>query len=235
MFRAPVLAVLFAVASLASAADVGCDIGLYSQYVGATGGVAGKDREPAVQGSCKWSFSGPYLEVWGSQSTKNPGLGTTYANEIDLTVGYDKKFSDRWSGNVHFTYADLANDRLFQSLNGDLLNVGGTARYQITADTRLYANLEGYHGLGERGLPGGWRVGFGMRTLLGPMVVDGTLFHNQNFLGHGQFLKVMLEPKAPMTKFAGGEVRPTLFLYKPIGKYGDYYGSHAVVAVHVTW
>ncbi len=230
------VAAVLSIANFAAAAEVGCDIGLYSKYVAGAGSVADTAHKPAIQGSCRYSFkNGVYVEGWASQSTHSPGLKDTYNNEVDVTLGIDKKINEKWSYDVHIAYFDIANPRLLQGLNGDLGNGGATLRYQVTSDTMVYANLEGYHGFGERGLPGGWRAGFGVRTLLGPVVVDGTLFHNQNFLGHGQFLKVMLEPKAPMAKFAGGEVRPTIFLWQPLGEYGRTHDRQLVGGVHVTF
>lgn len=227
---------LLSFASLANAGGLGCDVGLYSKYVNGIGGVAGKDREPVMQGDCRHDFAnGAYVDGWFSQSTKNPGFRETFANEVDLTIGVDKKINAKWSADLHAAYFDLANPKLLQGPNGDILNGGTTLRYQATAGTKVYGNLEGYRGIGSLGVPGGWRAGLGAKTTFGPVVVDGTLFHNHNFLGHGEFLKVMLEPVKPIAKFAGGEIRPTLFIYRPLGEYRNTRDNHVVAALHITF
>lgn len=230
------LTATYAFVSIAIAATTSCDVGIYSKYVNGIGGVAGTHHEPAIQGYCRVTAkNGTYVEPWVSQSMRNPGFSDTFANEFDLTAGIDKKLSEKWSYDAHVAYFDIVNPRLMNGINGDLANVGGTLRYQVTSDTRVYTNLEGYHGIGEIGPAGGWRAGLGVRTSVGPLVVDGTLYHNHNFLGSGEFAKVMVETKSPIAKFAGGEIRPALFIYQPIGRYGEAYGSHVVGAIHITF
>ncbi|MDP2665740.1 MAG: TorF family putative porin [bacterium] len=233
------LIVLFTFISMSAstmAADTSCDIGLYTKYINGLGGEAGKNNEPAIQGWCRLTAkNGVYGEFWGSQSTRNPGLKETGANEFDLTVGIDKQFDDKWSADVHLAYFDIVNPKMLNGINGDLANVGGTLRYHVTPNTMVYTNLEGYHGIGDIGLAGGWRAGLGVRTSVGPVVVDGILYHNQNFLGHGQFAKVMIESKSPIAKFAGGEIRPTVFIWQPIGEYRQTRDTQIVGAIHITF
>lgn len=237
MFRKMfVIVSLFVFASLANAAGIGCEAGLYSKYINGIGGVAGEKKEPVVQGSCRYTTeNGYYVDGWLSQSTWKPGTGNTFANEFDLTVGRDAKINKRWSYDMFLAYYDITNNKLFEGVNGDLASVGGTLRYHLTEHTTLFAKVDGFHGIGNRGLKDGWRTGFGASTSFGPVAVTGTVFQNINFLGHGQFIKLMAEPVAPMAKFAGGEIRPTIFLWQPLGSYGKTHDTEVVFAIRGVW
>lgn len=233
---------LLAIASLAivlvqpAFAQVACDLGVYSQYIGGTGGVS--DRHPVVQGGCTKTFgNGVYVNGWVSQSVTNPGLSKTFGNEIDAVLGWGGTVAEKWSVDVHTAYYDLANTNLLHGTNGDLADVGGTLRYQATATTSIYANAESYYGIGSKGFANGWKAGIGVRTNLGNVVsVDGNIYHNHKFFGHGEFLKLTIEPTHAFMKLGGGgEVRPSIMFWQPIGDYGKTHDTQVVVGVRINW
>lgn len=229
---AAILAVVFL--SQTAFAQVACDVGAYSKYVNGIGGVA--DDHTVIQGECTKTFTnGAYVNGWFSESVRDPGLSKTYGNEIDLTLGWADKISEKWSADAHAAYFDITNPRLLDGMSGDLLNAGGTLKYHATSLTSVYANLEGYHGIGAHGLPGGWRGGIGVQTQVGPANVNGTLFHNHNFLGHGPFLKLSVEPVAPVWKIGSGQVRPNVTLSQPFGEYKKAHKTQVAVAVRIDW
>ncbi|MCR4333877.1 MAG: hypothetical protein NUV60_02590 [Patescibacteria group bacterium] len=230
---------LFAISNVADAAEVGCNIGWYSKDVNGNGGVAtnpsGTWKEPAVQGGCRWTSEREfYVDGWVSQSTKHPGLGDTFANEIDVTLGITKKINALWSYDLHFAYYDIANEKLLQ-LNGDIVNPGGTLWYQATPNLKLSGNIERYDGIGSHGFKGGWRLAVGTATTLGPVSASATLFNNVNFLGHGRYAKIALEPINPMMKIGTAEIRPVLHIWRTFGKYNDLNPNQVVVGIRANF
>ena len=155
--------------------------------------------------------------------------------DVDLTVGYGGKLSENWSYDLHLAYYDVTNPRLLDGTNGDLVNPGATLRYNFTKTTNVYANTERYDGIGSRGFPGGWRHGVGLQAVVGALSTDSTFFYNQNFLGHGHFLRFRVTTAAPIAKFAGREVRPALEFYQPIGGYRRDFDSHVIGAIKITF
>lgn len=226
-----VLAVMFVAVN--AFAKVDCDLGVYSKYINGVGGVA--DGGPVVQGECTKSFTnGVYINGWFSQSLKEPGLDKTYGNEIDASLGWSGKIAEKWSLNAHTAYFDITNDRLLQT-NGDLVNFGGTVRYHIAEKAYFYSNVETYYGIGSRAFPNGWIAGLGARADIANIVnVDAIVYHNEHFFGHGKFLKMNVETTRPIAKFAGGELRPLMTLWQPIGNYNDY-DTQVVAGLRMNW
>lgn len=215
-------------------AQTACDLGIYSQYVGGTGGVP--DHRPVIQGGCTKTFdNGVYVNGWVSQSLHNPGLEKTFGNEIDLVAGWSGKLGEKWSVDIHTAYYDLANPKLLSGTNGDLTDIGGTLRYQATAATSVYVNGEYYHGIGKNGFRDGGKIGLGVRTSLADIAnVDVVIYHT-DFLDNGKFAKVAIQPTRAIAKVFGGELRPVLTLWQPLGRYRVNHDAHAVVGVVVNW
>lgn len=235
MKRIAVVLFALAIAPAAQAAD--CDIGIYSRYVTGIGTVAGTHHEPALQGGCTKSFTnGLYVNAWGSQSLRDPGFDRTFANEFDLTAGWKKQLADKWSLETHVAYFDIANPGVLRlTTNGDVTNAGGRVTYQATKETSLYVLGEGYHGMGP-GIAGGWKAGAGVATNVGPIAADAALLHNHNFIvTGGQFVRVSLETLQPLTKVAGGELRPVVMWYQPLGQYHKSIDTSVVFAVRINW
>lgn len=230
------LTATYAFVSVATAAT-DCDVGLYSSYVTSIGTVAGAHKEPALQGGCTKLFTnGLYVNVWGSQSLRNPGFDRTFANEFDLTAGWKKQLTDKWSLETHIAYFDIANPGVLRlTTNGDVTNAGGRVTYQATKKTSLYARGDGYHGMGP-GISGGWMAGAGVAANVGPIAADVSVLHNHNFIvDGGQFTRVALETVQPIAKIAGGEVRPVVQWYQPIGQYRKSIDTSVVLAVRINW
>lgn len=214
-------------------AQAACNVGVYSKYIGGNGGVP-EDR-PVIQGDCTKMFGSMYANAWFSQSLRDPGLSKSYGNEIDLTLGWAGDISDKWSADVHTAYYDMSNPRLLSGTNGDLTDIGGSLHYHVSKATSIYTNVEYYYGLGQNGFPNGEKAGIGVRTGFADKVnVDAIIYHN-SFLGHGEFLKVSVEPSAPVWKFDGGSVRPNVTFWKPLGKYNEDFDPHVVVSVRIDW
>lgn len=230
------LAVIAALAmSQTAIAQTACDLGVYSKYIAGIGGVA--DDHPVVQGQCTKTFAnGTYVNGWFSESLRDPGLSKTYGNEIDLTLGWTGDISDKWSVDVHTAYYDMANPRLLKGTNGDLTDIGGSLHYRVSKATSIYANVEYYYGLGQNGFPNGGKAGVGVRTSFADMVnVDAAVYRNNHFLGSGEFLKLSIEPSAPVWKFAGGQVRPNISVWKPLGKYNEDFDPQVMVSLRIDW
>lgn len=228
-----VLAVVFLSGGNAFAEVTG-NIGVYSQYVSGTGTVA--DSRPVTQGKITKTFSsGLYLTGWFSQSLSNPGWDKTYGNEIDITLGWSGKITEKWHLDVHTAYYDLANDKLLKGSNGDLGDVGGTLRHYVNETTSLYSNAEYYYGLGSRGFSNGWKAGLGVQTVIMNMVlIDGILYHNE-FCGYGEFAKITAETSKPIIKIIGGELRPTITWWQPLGKYKKEKDTNLVAGLRLNW
>lgn len=231
--------ILVAVATLAMClsqtafAQAVCNVGVYSKYIGGTGGVP--DDRPVVQGDCTKMFGSMYANAWFSQSLRDPGLAKTYGNEFDFTLGWGNKISDRWSVDIHTAYYDMANPKLLHGTNGDLADIGGSLKYHMSEATSVYTHVEYYYGLGQNGFPNGGKIGVGVHTSFADMVnVNGAIYHN-TFLGHGEFLKLSIEPSASVWKFAGGSVRPNVTFWKPLGNYNKDFDPHVVVGVRIDW
>lgn len=227
------LTVAYAYVSVATAAT-NCGLGLYSSYVAGIGTKV--DNSPVVQGWCrKTAQNGLYGELWLSQSRSDPGLTKRFGNEWDVTVGRDDNINEKWSYDVHAAHYDVANPRLFDG-KGDIINAGGTLRFHSTKDTTVYTNVEFYEGYGLNRFHGGQRIGVGISSTLGPASYDVELRRNNHFAGiAGQFFKATVRSAQPIAKFGGGELRPEMAVYIPLGEYKQFQEVQVVGAIVYTW
>ena len=232
VLAAAVITVISLFGGIASAQMSG-DLGFDSQYVNATDKLA--DNGPVVQGDVKYNWEGMYVKGWFSQSTRHPGFDRTTGNEVDLTpFGVGGKIVGKWSGDVHASYFDLADDRLFDGLNGDVVYVGGTLTYSVSATTNVYATAASYSGLGKKGCRHFWQFIGGVRTeIFGVVDADASGYDMSN--SGGGFFKLSAEPKAVIAKIVGGKLQPSLTFWQPFGEYSKSHDTHVVVGLGLHW
>lgn len=243
--------VAFSASALAQTTGVGepapvrynCGANVDTSYV--LGINAKVDNGPVAQGWCRaTAATGLYGELWVSQSLKRPGGWETpdvneepnrFGNEVDITFGVDRKISNRWSYNLNIAHFDIVNPRLFD-FRGDIIALAGTLRYHATEHTTIYVNVEDYEGYGKGRFQGGQRLSLALASSFGPVTYDVTLRRNNHIGGNeGQLVKLTFGSVRPIAKIAGGELRPEVMIYKPLGRYADVFDTQVVGRLAITW
>src|SRR3989344_440568 len=68
------------------------------------------------------------------------------------------------------------------------------------------------------------------------IALAGTLRRNNHIGGNeGQLVKLTFGSVRPIAKIAGGELRPEVMIYKPLGRYADVFDTQVVGRLAITW
>ncbi|MFA6408292.1 MAG: hypothetical protein WCW36_02375 [Candidatus Paceibacterota bacterium] len=214
-------------------AHVTGDIGVYTSYVNGSGTVL--DNLPVAQGQITYTFdNGAYVNGWFSQSLREPGLDNTLGNEIDAKVGWDGRVSEKFSADFHVAYFDLANTKLLNCIDGDMIDVGGKLRFHATETTSFYTHADTYYGLGPKGFDDSWKVGLGVRTEMLGATTDLSVYHVEKPDASGEFLKLSLEPNA-VGHIMGCEIRSISTAWFPLGSYNDTHEVRIMTGFRMNW
>src|SRR3989344_7142438 len=135
-----VLALGSLVVSSASIAEgFQCNGRLATGYIVSSGALVTGRGEWVAQARCLYETDdGAYGGVSVSQSLENPGLSKTSGNEVTYIGGLKFAVLDTVRVNVFVQYWDLANRRVLDGTNGDMVNPGlnlsftpGNFRYYV--------------------------------------------------------------------------------------------------------
>lgn len=107
-------------ASIVNAESLTVGTMVKDRYLGSNGGYFSEG--PVVQTDIFQMFdSGIWVDVWNSQDLGGESSASSYANEVDLGVGYAGAFGDKLSVNVGVYYWDCA--KTFEYHNDDIWQV----------------------------------------------------------------------------------------------------------------
>lgn len=189
---------------------------VYSKYIGKIGGIFSED--PIFVNELDWSKGNLFAGAWSSTGLDKHPYGSTYADELDLYLGYSRTF-DRIHVQADVAYYAIKDLTL---MNDDILAVEGEINLPKVPIVQPYLSFRQFEKVGRNSFPGGMFYWAGIRRAqpLGGQTLNLDLMtaYSNAALGKDRGLVfARLTANLPVTINKRTTLTPSVVLQEPIG------------------
>lgn len=185
---------------------------VYSKYIGKVGGIFSED--PILVNELSWSRGGAFAGVWSSTGINKGSYGSTYADEVDLYVGYSHSF-DWIRIQADVAYYTIKNLEL---MNDDIFAVDGEVSLLKIPFIQPYISFRQFAKVGRNSFPDGTFYWAGMRRTQWGISLDWMNAYSDGALGNDPgFVFTRITANYPIALNKKFTITPSVVLQRPIG------------------